>query len=128
MNCRAVASIFVLLSAALSFSATAADTRFSAVGRVGFDWIPAAKQGSTDTPTVEVSTRLSISPSTALELGIGYRHFSYDRFGGRSSEEYSITQVPIAFGVHYIPFPRAKVQPTLGAGVHFSITHDSWRT
>jgi len=129
MRTLSFVSASVVLSATISLSAAAADSRLSAGVRVGADWIPSAKVVATaDTPTAEVFARLSLSPSTALELAIGYRHFHYDEFGGRWTNEYSLTQVPIAFGLHYVLSPTSDVRPTFGAGIHCSVTRDSFST
>ena len=54
--------------------------------------------------------------------------YGYSEFGGRWSEAYSLTQVPIAVGLHQSFVSGGSVSPFLGAGALFSISRDSYST
>jgi outer membrane protein W len=120
-------SVLAVASTLLSVSALAADSGFSGGVRLGADLIPSAKVVTTaDTPTAEAFVRLSLASSTAVELTVGYRHYSYSEFGGRWSEAYSLTQVPVSVGLHYAFVSDGGVSPFLGVGLHCSISRDSY--
>jgi hypothetical protein len=125
----AFVSASLLFSAVLSASAPAADSRFSAGAHLGADLVPGASLvGTADAPIADFFVRFSLNPSTFLEFAVSYRHYQYSEFGGRWGEDYSLTQVPIFLGLHYVILPLEPVSPLIGAGVHCSFTRDSYST
>jgi hypothetical protein len=114
-------------TAYLSFPASGSEPSLSTGVRIGADFIPSAKVASTaDVPTGEAYVRFPLAPSTSLEVAVGFRHYAYSEFGGRWSEDYSLTQVPILVGIHYMFGPNDAVGPFAGAGVHCAYSRDSF--
>jgi hypothetical protein len=114
-------------TAYVSIPASGSEPRISGGVRIGADFIPSAKVVSTaDVPTGEAFVRVPIASSTSLEAAVGFRHYAYSEFGGRWSEDYSLTQVPVLVGIHYTFGSNGAVSPFVGAGVHFAYSRDSF--
>jgi hypothetical protein len=113
-------------TAYMSFPAASIEPGISGGVRIGGDLIPSAKVISTaDVPTGEFFVRVPLASSTSLEAAVGYRHYAYSEFGGRWSVDYSLTQVPVLVGIHYMFGPEGVVSPFGGAGVHCAYSRDS---
>jgi hypothetical protein len=114
-------------TASVSFAAFSSEPGISGGLRIGADFIPSAKVVSTaDLPTGEIFVRVPVASSTSLEAAVGYRHYAYSEFGGRWSDDYSLTQVPVSVGVHYMFGSKDSVSPFVGAGVHSAYSRDSF--
>ena len=114
-------------SAYLSFPAFSSEPGISGGVRIGADFVPSAKVVSTaDLPTGEAFVRVPFASSTSLEVAVGFRHYAYSEFGGRWSDDYALTQVPVLVGVHYTFGPNGSVSPFVGAGVHCAYSRDSF--
>lgn len=70
----------------------------------------------------ELSGRYSLSHNTALEAVLSHRSVEYVRLGGRSGEDYTLTQTPLLLGVRHVLNPTDPFRLLVGCGLHATYT------
>ena len=76
----------------------------------------------------EIFARFFPASSVAVEVGLGYRYNKYYYGGGAYGNDYSITQVPLTIGAHFVPAATGAFSTSLGVGIHVALTRDAYST